>query len=1049
MMQRERAASAGAEAVTRPAGGYRTPPRSESVATTPAHAAPVWDNLYRALSPEQQRELLALAERQGLLYAHQLPVISNGTAVDSNRKLLAGVLNGAWDNLQPLQVEPIDVGDDELDGVQREAVAKALATPDIFLIRGRPGSGKSRVVAEIISRATARGARVLFVAATAAALDRVLEQVVPRELVFPVRCLDQDEQAASLAPAIHALTLPERIRVLGLQALNHARRQAELDEGQALRLRQDEPLWNQLKELARQAVAFEAECRALERQRDQLPGQVAEHAETEASATGNGFAHRIDELTRSLQQAEAHAQTQLAELRGQIETGRQEQAHLDSELRSLQPLAEAKQRRRWWTKDWWRAAIHGKKFLSQRAQLHDRCRQIQGDVDAAQNQIAIATREWEEAKARFAAERMELIAAELARRQADLDDRMAMLHHEQHILQQKWQNCCQALAVESPQPKEMTPQAVEQAHLDWCGQLEQTEARHALTRQWIACLEQTPEVLSTSLPGYFNLVAGTLTALPRDKHFGEGGAATRTEPDFDLLVVEEADQIPEPQFLQVVRRARRCVLIGQPAWPQIVGPWDGEVVRSWRGEVVNQEHHPTTALLHHLTTAPGPFQRLWQLLHCDPRQLPYVWLQEANRLCCRLRHVAPEQRQWITSEHVADSPSIELRILAAPHSPPTLAEVIFPPSFTIDRAKRYIFQELQELAVHASSSSLRWTDGKDQVVLRLADRDLAHGLVVELAPGIREILGTATPENKRQPEFKALPQRAPGADWQSCCVEFDRSAGWDRARAAAWVREHLGLCDQGRTISLDVCYRWSGSVEFVPVPAFSGSAAGQGHRNTGAGHRGTRTARATAVAPALPRKGGAGLEIDLADSRHRERLPAELRSDLPRRGFVNYQEAQAVVRTLANLLQEPDLREANGEGTLETCPTTRTQPAIAVLALYPAQAELIRHLMRRDERLAALDGMVEVGVPAAFRQREAAIVLVSLTRSHTHRAVAFGEGPQMLALAMTRARSKLLVFGDPGTLVRRSHWEGPVEHLDPEAAAHERQLVTRLVHLLR
>src|SRR6516164_9315264 len=121
MIQRERAASAEAEAVPRPASGYGVPPRPES-AGTPTQATPAWENLYRTLSPEQQRELLDLAGRQGLLYAHQLPVASNGTPVDPNRKLLSGILSGALASLQPLHAEPIEAGDGELDAAQREAV---------------------------------------------------------------------------------------------------------------------------------------------------------------------------------------------------------------------------------------------------------------------------------------------------------------------------------------------------------------------------------------------------------------------------------------------------------------------------------------------------------------------------------------------------------------------------------------------------------------------------------------------------------------------------------------------------------------------------------------------------------------------------------------------------------------------------------------------------------------------------------------------------------------------------------------------------------------
>jgi hypothetical protein len=92
---------------------------------------------------------------------------------------------------------------------------------------------------------------------------------------------------------------------------------------------------------------------------------------------------------------------------------------------------------------------------------------------------------------------------------------------------------------------------------------------------------------------------------------------------------------------------------------------------------------------------------------------------------------------------------------------------------------------------------------------------------------------------------------------------------------------------------------------------------------------------------------------------------------------------------------------------------------------------------------------VKVDVPAAFRQRECLLGLVSLTRSHTHRAVSFGEEPQQLALALSRARARLMLFGDPGTLVRRSQWESTLDHLDEAAAAQERELVCRLVRYLQ
>jgi hypothetical protein len=77
------------------------------------------------------------------------------------------------------------------------------------------------------------------------------------------------------------------------------------------------------------------------------------------------------------------------------------------------------------------------------------------------------------------------------------------------------------------------------------------------------------------------------------------------------------------------------------------------------------------------------------------------------------------------------------------------------------------------------------------------------------------------------------------------------------------------------------------------------------------------------------------------------------------------------------------------------------------------------------------------------------VALVSLTRSHTHRAVSFGDGPQTLVQALTRASARLLVFGDPGTLLRRSQWAGELDHLEETDAQKERDLAARLVRYIQ
>src|SRR5438132_1907618 len=157
MTQRERHA----------AGGRPAAERIPTAAHEARHgdAAPRWADLFPALAPAQQRRLLALAAEQGVLNARQLPT-NNGSA-DPARAFFGPLFGGqSIDALPAAAPTPIDPVDAALTEEQRTAVAKALHTPDVCLIRGLPGTGKSRVIAEIIRQAARRGLRVLLAAPT-------------------------------------------------------------------------------------------------------------------------------------------------------------------------------------------------------------------------------------------------------------------------------------------------------------------------------------------------------------------------------------------------------------------------------------------------------------------------------------------------------------------------------------------------------------------------------------------------------------------------------------------------------------------------------------------------------------------------------------------------------------------------------------------------------------------------------------------------------------------------------------------------------------------
>jgi hypothetical protein len=972
--------------------------------------------------------------------------------------LLSTLLNDPARELEPFDPPALEYHDHGLDPAQREAVARAIATPDICLIQGFPGTGKSRVVAEIILQAAQRGERILFLAPTTAALDAVLQRLGTRSAVCPIRCLTPDESPETLPAGIVRMTLPERARAYQDDTVPAARAARDAAcQACGARLR-EQSLWTLLDELAGQDEQLARRVRTLTERRAGL-------AEVDGSATtppAGEFRNQWDAGNRTRGETLERLDNELAMLRAELETITGKQARLESEWEPIRPLAEARQAGRFWTGSWWRG-LRRSGLAEQVRDLETRRAELQSARQRLDEAIAARLAERAEVEERWAAECRRLKDEEIARRQTELEMEISTVSHEQDALHEQWRSVCAVLPAGSA-PAEMSRPALDQGRAEWERHRERDERQAAAAEQWLRAVEEGLRSLPDKLAGFANVVAATTTALPRDAHFGERNGTPAVA--FDLLILEEAHRITESEFAAAARRARRWVLVGEPQADAKPAPSPRKVIKT-------------------IGLRPGVFQRLWHNLHADPRRLPFAWTQREGQLVCRLRPFTAEQEQWIESEPVADRPEIELRILAVPRQSPQVAEVVFPVGLTLGEAKQFVFRELDELAVQTRGLALRWAETDEEVILELDPRDDSESVRVDLEEGVCERVVCSG-----------------GLFGCTASLHFARAARWTRERARHWVAERLGLCTLGRTALLTVPFRldpalcrflsdllFGGActparhasfaastrtpVEFVAVPSldslenrhraesdnpWSGhdSPSGHGHGQTALS---VRAPRLRAV------KGGAGLELDLSDNRPLEQLPANLRAMLPRQGLVNYLEARAVVRRLEALANDAAFRSAcaswgqrrawpceHGSAALApdcNCPLPDGGPAVAVMAPYPAQVELLRHLIRQTPALADGPFPIEVGTPAAFHQRECLLALVSLTRSHTHRAVSYGEHPHVLVQALTRAASGFVLFGDPGTLVRRSQWHGPLDHLDETAAQHEATLVTQLVHYLQ
>ena len=505
-------------------------------------------------------------------------------------------------------------------------------------------------------------------------------------------------------------------------------------------------------------------------------------------------------------------------------------------------------------------------------------------------------------------------------------------------------------------PDDLSAAVVREECAAWSRRREQDEREAARASDWVEALEKSLAALPDRLAQCANIVGAVTSALAADPHFGDNVTPRTT---FDLLILEDAHSVTESEFLAVARRSRRWVLIGEPTdeGPRVAG------------------------LARPNTLRPGFFQRLWRFLHSDPARLPYAWFHRDDRLVCRLRPSSAEDEKWIASEYLADRPEIELRITSPPRAAPRLVEVVFPGATPIHEAKGFIFQELDELPLQAHGSAFRWREDAEQLTLDVSDHAVAND-AVNLAEGVCERIGV-----------HGL------SGWQTCSIEFVCAAGWTRDRAERWIEERLQTRDLGRTVLLNTPHRgrpalarfrsallFDGAcpscqtddavtVEFVPVPALDVEPARRRSEPEGCDRRGGTAT----VAPRLRSRARRGIGERSGRSTPTRPAAGRVRAALPHRGLVNLFEARAIVRKLENLLADPDFRAAAEEWagcfvSVSHLPSPKwavdRRPAVAVMALYPAQVELVRLLAAQSPALTAAPLAIEVGTPDSFRQRE-------------------------------------------------------------------------------
>lgn len=133
----------------------------------------------------------------------------------------------------------------------------------------------------------------------------------------------------------------------------------------------------------------------------------------------------------------------------------------------------------------------------------------------------------------------------------------------------------------------------------------------------------------------------------------------------------------------------------------------------------------------------------------------------------------------------------------------------------------------------------------------------------------------------------------------------------------------------------------------------------------------------------------------------------------------NPEEAAFLLRHLSGMMDT--LKEKNGKGKF---------PSVAVISPYREQVRLLKDLLQHNASLVQRNEQISINTIDGFQGQERDIVYISLTRSNPDNRIGFLSDIRRMNVAMTRARKKLVVVGDSGTLSQFPFYAGFIAHAE-------------------
>jgi len=122
----------------------------------------------------------------------------------------------------------------------------------------------------------------------------------------------------------------------------------------------------------------------------------------------------------------------------------------------------------------------------------------------------------------------------------------------------------------------------------------------------------------------------------------------------------------------------------------------------------------------------------------------------------------------------------------------------------------------------------------------------------------------------------------------------------------------------------------------------------------------------------------------------------------------NEEEAELLLKHLANNLSEDQ--------------------SVGIIAPYKAQIELLKDLIIKKTAFDALREQISINTVDAFQGQERDVIYIGLTRSNEHNEIGFLKEYRRMNVAMTRAKTQLVIIGDSATLGRDSFYNSVIDY---------------------